>query len=150
MKNKLVFTVGNGMMGDDAAGPLLAQKLRLFPIEGWDVLNGGASPENLLFRVRELSPDFVLVVDAADMDLSPGEIRRIDIDKINDPFFITTHTLPLSYLIESLGEFVTDVKMIGIQPDVVAFGFPISASVEQAVEAVYDRLKLGSWEWTAV
>ncbi len=32
MKKKLVVTVGNGMMGDDAAGPLLAEKLKLAPL----------------------------------------------------------------------------------------------------------------------
>jgi hydrogenase 3 maturation protease len=140
MKN-LVLTVGNGMMGDDAAGPLLAQMLRRDPLDHWDVLDGGSVPENLLHQIREISPDLVLVVDSADMDLEPGEIRRIQPEKIHDPFFITTHSLPLTYLMQSLGEFVQNVEMIGIQPDVVAFGYPLSASVEQAVAVVYESLK---------
>ena len=72
MKKKLVLAVGNGMMGDDAAGPLLAEKLTAAPLEGWEVLNGGSAPENSLYRVRELGPEQVLIVDAADMDLAPG------------------------------------------------------------------------------
>ncbi len=143
----LVLTIGNEMMGDDSAGPLLAQMLRRCPLEGWSVLNGGSVPENLLHQVREISPQAVLVVDAADMDLEPGEIRRIRAEKIRDPFFITTHTLPVSYFMESLSEFVCNVEMIGIQPDLVAFGFPISASVEKAVETIYETLKQGHIPW---
>ena len=57
---KLVLTVGNEMMGDDAAGPHLAQMLRRNPLENWDVLNGGSVPENLLHKVREVISRFCL------------------------------------------------------------------------------------------
>jgi hydrogenase 3 maturation protease len=144
---KLVLTVGNEMMGDDGAGPHLAQKLRRNPLENWDVLNGGSTPENFLHLVRELSPNSVWVVDAADMDLEPGEIRRIKAEKIQDPFFITTHSLPLCYLLETLGEFVPEVEMIGIQPEVVAFGYPLSTRVTQAVESVYQSLREDRIPW---
>jgi len=56
MKKKLVVTVGNRMMGDDALGPLLAQKLQSAPLEDWDVLDGGSAPENFLYAVREMRP----------------------------------------------------------------------------------------------
>lgn len=144
---KLVLTVGNAMMGDDAAGPLLAQMLRGSPLEDWDSLDGGSAPENLLHRIREISPDYVLIVDSADMDLDPGEIRRIKAENIDDPFFITTHSLPLSYLIQSIEEFVPIVEMIGIQPDVVAFGYPLSPNVKQAVVSVYESLKQSTNKW---
>jgi hydrogenase 3 maturation protease len=141
MKKKLLITVGNPMMGDDAAGSLLAQKIQQNPLEQWEVLDGGSAPENCLYLIREIAPEQVLVVDAADMDLAPGEIRLIGTEKIEDPFLITTHTLPLSYLIQSLREFVPKVDLIGIQPRVVAFGYPISTEVAQAVERVYGSLQ---------
>ena len=137
---KLVVTVGNGMMGDDAAGPLLAEKLKGAPLAGWEALNGGSAPENSLFLIREMKPEQVAIVDAADMGLAPGEIRLIADDRIEDPFFMTTHTLPLSYLMQALREFVPKVDLIGIQPDVVAFGYPLSDSVKLAVDRVYDCL----------
>ena len=87
VKKKLVITVGNGMMGDDGAGALLGQMMQQEPVDGWEVLNGGAAPENVLHRVRELAPEWVLLVDAADMDLPAGSIRRIQDEKLNDPFF---------------------------------------------------------------
>jgi hydrogenase 3 maturation protease len=147
MKKKLVVTVGNGMMGDDAAGPLLAEKLKMAPLNGWETLNGGSAPENSLFLIREMAPEQVLIVDAADMDLAPGEIRLISDDRIEDPFFMTTHTLPLTYLMQSLREFVPKVDLLGIQPDVVAFGYPVSASVKLAVDRVYECLGQTECNW---
>jgi hydrogenase 3 maturation protease len=147
MKKKLVVTVGNGMMGDDAAGPLLAEKLKQSPVDDWEMLNGGSAPENSLFLIREMAPEQVLIVDAADMGLAPGEIRLIGDKRIEDPFFMTTHSLPLSYLMQALREFVPEVDLLGIQPDVVAFGYPVSASVKLAVDRVYAYLELSKSTW---
>jgi hydrogenase 3 maturation protease len=144
MKPKVVLTVGNALMGDDAAGVLLAQMLAKSPVEGWQVVNGGSAPENVLHRVRELDPELVLVVDAADMDLPAGTVQRIPEDSLQDPFLFTTHTLPLTFLIESLREFTPQVELLGIQPEVVAFGYPISAAVDHAVKQVYAALKNGT------
>lgn len=135
------------MMGDDGAGALLAKMMQNDPLEGWEALNGGAAPENVLHRVRELGPERVLLVDAADMDLPPGSIRRIQDDQLDDPFLLTTHTLPLTFMIEALQEFVPQVELLGIQPGVVAFGFPMTASVKEAVSQVYEGLKGGAADW---
>ena len=147
MKKRLILTVGNPMMGDDGAGPLLARKMQQAPLETWEALDGGSAPENCLYLVREAAPEQVLVVDAADMDLAPGEIRLIAADRIEDPLWMTTHTLPLSYFVQSLREFVPQVDLIGVQPNVVAFGYPVSAEVTQAVEQVYENLKQADFVW---
>jgi hydrogenase 3 maturation protease len=147
MNGKLMFTVGNWMMGDDAAGPLLAQRITEQPLEGWTVLDGGATPENHLHRVREIAPEQVMIVDAADMDLEPGAIRLLRGGELDDPFLMTTHTLPLSFLFQSLSEFVPSVQMIGIQPELVAFGYPTSISVRNAVESIYQALKQDRSDW---
>src|SRR5512145_1555642 len=132
----ILFTVGNGMMGDDGAGALLAQLMRENPLEDWTVLHGGSAPENVVHRIREMHVHRVLVVDAADMDLPPGSIRLIAADRLADPSLMTTHTLPLTFLIESLREFVPQVELLGIQPGMVAFGFPISDNARKAVAQV--------------
>lgn len=147
VKKNLVFTVGNGLMGDDGAGVLLTQMMRDAPPDGWDVINGGSAPENLLHQVRELAPERVLVIDAADMDLPPGSIRWIQDENLDDPFLLTTHTLPLTFLLEALREFVSKVDLLGIQPEVVAFGYPMTANVRQAVDQVYAGLTNGFEAW---
>ena len=141
MKKKLVVTVGNEMMGDDAAGPLLARMIKHSPLADWEVLDGGNAPENHVFKIREMEPEQVIIVDAADMDLQTGEFRVIDKDEIGSVFLMTTHSLPLTYLMEAIQEFVPRVDLIGIQPGVVAFGYPVSPQVKQGVERVYIWLK---------
>lgn len=52
-------------------------------------------------------------------DLTPGEIRLIDPDDIAEMFMLTTHNMPLNYLIDQLKEDVGAVIFLGIQPDIV-------------------------------
>lgn len=136
----VVLAVGNSMMGDDGAGPLLAEMMAGAPVAGWVVINGGSAPENVAHQVRALKPRRVLIVDAADMALAPGEIRIIDPDDIAEMFIMSTHNMPLNFLIDQLREDISEVIFLGIQPDVVAFYCPMTKPVTQAVAEVYRRL----------
>ncbi|GAW91106.1 hydrogenase maturation peptidase HycI [Calderihabitans maritimus] len=146
----LIITVGNDMMGDDGAGPLLARTLKESPLQGWQVIDGGSAPENYLHVVNELRPDVVVVVDAAEMGLEPGSIRLLSEKDIARQFIVTTHNLPLSIFIGALKEITPAVYFIGIQPRTVAFGFPLSAEVERAVEIIYKKLQAGSLDFPAL
>jgi len=140
----VVFTVGNSLRGDDGAGPLLAELLEAEPAPGWAVVDGGDAPENCLHHVRALSPRRVLIVDAAQMGLAPGEIRLIDEDCVADQFLITTHAIPLSFLIQSLRETVPEIAFLGIQPGQLDFYEPLSPQVRQAVVALHRDLVDGA------
>ena len=141
MNKALVVTVGNDMMGDDGAGPMLAGLMRERPLADWDLLEAGNVPENHLFKIRELAPERVVIVDAADMGLGAGEIGLIDKEGIASSFLVSTHTLPLNYLMEAIAEFVPRVELIGVQPEVVAFGYPVSPQVRLAVERIHAWLE---------
>lgn len=134
-------------MGDDGAGALLAQVLQEQPCAQWVVIHGGSAPENMLHRVRSLSPQLVLVVDACDMDLPAGTVRIIPEDALQSPFFFSTHTLPLSYLMDALRQFTPQVTFLGIQPQEIAFGYPMSAAVKQAVAQIAQDLHSGRQFW---
>ena len=144
---KLIITVGNDMMGDDGAGPLLARTLEQSPLQGWQVINGGSVPENYLHVVDELRPDAAVVVDVAEMGLEAGSIRLLSENDIAEQFIMTTHNLPLSFFIGALKEIVPSVYFIGIQPKLIAFGFPISLEVERAVKIIYQKLQAGSLDF---
>ena len=137
----VVLTVGNTMMGDDAAGPMLAALLRDAPAPGWQVVDGGSAPENVVHQVRALAPDRVLVVDATDMGLAPGEIRRVDDRFIADNFIMTTHDMPVSFMMASLRESVPQVHFLGLQPAVVFFGYPVTPEVARAVASIHAHLR---------
>lgn len=143
----LVITVGNELMGDDGAGPLLARLLEQERVPGWEVINGGPVPENYLHQVRDLKPEAVVVVDACEMNLQAGSIRLVSESDIACEFILSTHRLPLSFFISALKELVSEVHFIGIQPAVVAFGLPVSPEVRQAVETVHQRLQAGKLDF---
>jgi hydrogenase 3 maturation protease len=144
MSDQVILTIGNGMMGDDAAGPLLSSLLQRSPAPGWQVVDGGSAPENVVHRVRAIAPNRVLVVDATEMELAPGEVRLVDDSFIAEQFIITTHDLPVSFLIAALRETVPEVLFLGIQPSLVAFGYPLSPAVEQAVINIHAQLQSGA------
>lgn len=66
----VLLCVGNSMMGDDGAGPLLAEMCAATPPGNWQVIDGGSAPENDIVAIRELRPDMLLIVDATDMGLN--------------------------------------------------------------------------------
>ncbi|HHW41746.1 MAG TPA: hydrogenase maturation peptidase HycI, partial [Syntrophomonadaceae bacterium] len=144
---RLLFTVGNELMGDDAAGPLLARLLTRSPLDNWEVLNGGSAPENHIHKVREFGAEMVVVVDAAEMGLSPGSIRILSEEDIANQFLMTTHNLPLSFLIKALKETVPHVLFIGIQPKHLAFYQAVSPEVKEAVKFVYDKMRNGDFDF---
>ncbi|MCX2582116.1 hydrogenase maturation protease, partial [Klebsiella pneumoniae] len=78
----VLLCVGNSMMGDDAAGPLLAEMYAANPASQWVVIDGGSAPENDLVALRELTPERLLIVGATDIGLNPGDIRLIEPDAI--------------------------------------------------------------------
>lgn len=140
----VVLTVGNSMMGDDGAGPLLAELLARDPAPGWAAIDGGSAPENHVDQVLALSPQRVIVFDAAEMGIAHGQVRTVDTATIADMFFMTTHNMPLSFLIERIRETGASVDFIGIQPGVVAFYFPLMDAVRAGVEAVAAALRNGA------
>lgn len=131
------------MMGDDGAGPYLYQLLTENPLSDWEVIDGGSAPENVAHQIRQLRPKRLLIVDAADMELPPGKIRIIDKDAIAELFFVSTHNMPLDFLIEQLEEDIAEIVFVGIQPDLVSFGFPMTETVRDSVQFLYDFLREG-------
>ncbi|WP_417760246.1 hydrogenase maturation peptidase HycI [Shewanella sp.] len=142
---QIILCVGNSMMGDDGAGPLLAQKLAAQPLSDWLVLDGGSAPETETVRIRELKPHTLIVIDATEMGLNPGEIRTVDPDCISEMMLMSTHSMPLNYLIDDLKEAVDEVVMLGIQPDIVGFCYPMSPAVIDAVAQLEQLLRQNRW-----
>jgi hydrogenase 3 maturation protease len=116
MSEQVILTVGNSMMGDAAAGPLLAALLQRSSAPGWQVIDGGFAPENVVHRVRAVAPRLVVVFDAVEMGLEPSQVRLVDERLISRQTIMTTHDLPVSFLMAALRETVRDVRLLGVQP----------------------------------
>lgn len=129
--------IGNSGRGDDGAGILVASR---FQNAGWKVLDCGPAPENFTSVVKREKPGRLVLVDAADMNLPAGSVRRVKRDQIRDSG-IGTHLLPLYLLLDYLKEYAGEIIFIAIQPKTMGFNAPMSPEVEQAVDDVIRALR---------
>lgn len=134
----ILLGIGNEMNGDDAIGTYVARK---FKCEGWKAIDCATVPENFTGEIRKHKPDKIIIVDAADMNLPPGEIRKIPKEKIRKVNF-STHTIPLSLFITHLEKTTdADIFLIGIQPKSM-YG-KVSNEVMEAGNKVIEYIKEG-------
>jgi hydrogenase 3 maturation protease len=108
----LVICIGNPQGGDDAVGPYIARKLKELNI---NVIDCGTTPENYTSVVKQINPKKLIIIDAADMGLKPGEIRIVPKEKIG-VMTISTHGIPTSVLMNYFEKYIKEVILIGIQP----------------------------------
>ena len=106
--------IGNRGGGDDAIGPYIADQLKKETLKDTLVLDCGTIPENYTSIVKKHKPNTLILIDATDMGLEPGEIRLIPKHKIGT-MHISTHGIPLSILMNYLEEYVENILFLGIQ-----------------------------------
>lgn len=104
--------IGNRDGGDDAVGPYIADQLKSTTV---DVLDCGTAPENYTSLVKKHDPKHLIIIDAVEMGLFPGEMRTVPKEKIG-VMHISTHGIPISVLISYLEQYVKNIIFIGIQP----------------------------------
>jgi hydrogenase 3 maturation protease len=132
-----IVGIGHELCGDDGLGVVVSQELEtIFQNHGRiRVFTAGPAPENLCGVLRRFAPDLVVLIDAADIAQKPGEIRWLDLKKI-DGVSASTHTLPLHILTDYLtAEIGCKVVLLGVQPAKLAYG-PISKAVNVSIRAI--------------
>lgn len=141
-----VLAVGSELRGDDAAGILagqaLADQLGSRPNAlACQVFLGHSAPENLTGAVRQFGPTHLLVLDAAQLNAPPGQAAILDEQMIASNASASTHSLPLSVLIDYLVELTACKAMvIGIQPERLDLGEGVSPAVEAAARELAKTL----------
>jgi len=141
----LVIGLGNPFWGDEGAGIVVVQKLREEKLPDWvDVKDGGTPGLGLMSLLDGYSR--VIVVDAADMGLEPGEWKSFELDEVHlasDEGSRFAHQFGLAEFVELagiLGVKVPPVKIYGIQPQRLGFTEELSPAVAKAVEEVKEAL----------
>lgn len=139
----IVLTAGSVLRADDAAGPVLARRMEESPVEGWEAIDGGQTPEDDIIAIRRARPAELWLVDAADMALPAGSIRRLSQSDVAAKGMFTTHSMPLTFLISELEEICPELVFIGIQPGTTEFYGPMTPAVRDAVDEVYEAVRDG-------
>ncbi|GHV48795.1 hydrogenase 3 maturation endopeptidase HyCI [Synergistales bacterium] len=136
----LVWGVGNVLMGDDAVG---CEVVRALDERGVSATDCGTTPENHISTLKKNPPSTLLIVDAADMGLQPGDYALISLENL-DAAFESSHGLPLSVLLAPFKNSI-EIKVIGIQPLSFVIASPLSETVAIAARRVAELIAGGEW-----
>jgi hydrogenase maturation protease len=140
LASTLVLGLGNSLRGDDGAGPAVIAALLLLELPPHvDVIDGGVPglETTLLLQGYER----VIIVDAANMGLEPGEWRRITPDTVElrsseNKLRGTLHAAGLAEALVLAGalDVLPDTLVIfGIQPQNIDWSPDISAALQEAL-----------------
>ena len=142
MAELTVLGIGNILMQDEGVGVRLLediQQKRDWP-ESIEFVDGGAGGLNLLNVIE--SAKKMVVFDAAEMNLAPGEFRVITPAQIVDEptdHRISMHDEPLTETLKLCEQFShrpETIKIFVVQPEVVDFGMALTPTIK----AVFDKL----------
>ncbi len=136
-KKNILMGIGNMLRGDDGVGAMIAQT---FKDADWLSLDCGVAPENFTSLIKKNRPPLLVLIDAVEMDLEPGEFRIIPPEKINT-MPLTTHSISLSLLTSYLKNFTSEMIFIGIQPQIIDYSTSLSPAIAKAAEKTIKILK---------
>ena len=136
-KKYILMGIGNTLRGDDGIGSIIAQS---FKDRDWFSIDCGVVPENFTSIIKKNRPDLVVLIDAVEMDLESGEFRIISPDRIS-ALHLTTHSMPLSFLISYLKDYTRELIFIGIQPKIIDYSNSVSSEVLKSSEEIIRTLK---------
>jgi hydrogenase 3 maturation protease len=132
-KKTVVAGIGNPIRHDDYVGLKIVEDLRGKVAETVCLLECETVPESYLQDIEKFKPTHVLLIDAAFLDLSPGESCLLEPEKIIDHSAISTHALPLRIFCEYVKEATgAKVGLLLLEPKSIEFGEGLSLEVEGA------------------
>lgn len=142
MKDRVVIVgIGDRMRGDDAAGSVVATLLQKEVYKSnIKVINAENAIENHLGTIEGFKPDTVVIIDAADFCGSPGEIRILTPEQLQEST-TSTHTFSLPLLMRHIrSETGAECTVIGIQIKKTGFSEGLSPEVQRAVSLLAKTL----------
>lgn len=130
----LIIGVGNTLRGDDGLGPFLINQLNGKIIA--DLLDAGEIPESYLGRIIDSQPDTIIVVDAVDMQASPGTIAIVEIEELAKVSW-STHRLSLALFMKYVQENTSSVIfLVGVQPGTTELGRKMTPPIEETLQVL--------------
>jgi hydrogenase maturation protease len=137
-----VLGLGNLMRADDAVGMLAIQQLRADPRfpKSVPLIEGGTLGLDLLYPLEGIT--HLLALDAIDAGAQPGALLRFEKDDLADlPISKSVHLLGFSDLIGAMRlieSAPSEIVVLGIQPDVIAWGTELTPKVHAALATLVE------------
>ncbi|MDD5454628.1 MAG: hydrogenase maturation protease [Candidatus Ratteibacteria bacterium] len=145
MERILVIGVGSVLRGDDGVGVRVIEELQKKKFSPKiKLLSGDISGLDLL----KYFPEFpkVVIIDAVDMKLKPGDVKTFNFEQIKKSDFsdvVSTHGIKLLEtltLAEKL-KILPEVTVIGIQPKNIAFNLDLTVEIKNKIPYIVKKIK---------
>jgi len=132
----LFLGIGNEARGDDGAGPYFISVLAARSARHkYKFLDCGTLPENFTGKIKALSPELIIFVDAANFGGKKGEIRELAMKEI-DGVSASPHHLPLTVVAKFLSSEMQPAPrfiFVGVQHGSFEIGDGLDAEVSHAL-----------------
>ena len=152
MNSTLILGLGNSLRGDDGAGPAVIAALSQMELPPQvELLDGGTPGLETVLLLQGY--ERVIIIDAADMGLAPGEWRRFtpDTAEIKSSENKLTGTLHAAGLAEALvlaaalDVLPERLLIFGIQPDrligLMDLSEPLKAALPHLIDALIEEIR---------
>ena len=139
-----IIGIGNPMMSDDGIGPRLVAELE-GSVPGVDLIDMGTGGMQLVHVLAGY--DAVLIIDSADMGLSPGEFRVFSPDHVvsfKETRAYSLHDWDLMRSIEisrQLGEAPARILILAVQPGSLAMREGLSPEVGRGIPRYLEEIR---------
>ena len=139
-----VLGVGNDLAADDGVGPAVLEALGRSALPpGVETATVGADALGVLAYLEE--PGGVIIIDAVRMGAAPGTVVAFSAKSANTKIAANAwslHGIGLSHALELAArlELPADVTIVGIEPESVEPGRPMSPCITRAVPAAVETV----------
>ena len=147
----IIVCTGNILRGDDGVGIYIGRKLKELGLGGKVIVAEGGI-EASIGEIRRAQGKRILLIDAVQANLKPGDIILTKVESIKETHLLTTHRIPIRIIAEILKQLykVKEIIVLGIQVEKIQLGEEISREVRETadkiVEIILETLRKGREE----
>lgn len=133
----VIAGIGNPIRSDDYVGTRIIHNLEGKVPKNVLLIECETVPESYILEIEEFKPSHVLLIDAALMQLKPGQARLLSPEEIPSFSTISSHTLPLRIFCEYISKSTkAKIALLLIEPKNVEFGEDLTIEVQRAAEEI--------------
>ena len=137
----VVAGIGNPIRMDDFVGVKIIQDLRGKLPKDVSLIECETVPESFMDEIAEFKPSHVLLIDAAVMQMKPGDARLFDSEKVTSFPAISTHMLPLRVFCEYITKMSgARIALLLIEPYNTEFGEGLTGKVQKTATEIETSL----------
>jgi hydrogenase 3 maturation protease len=138
----VIAGIGNSIRMDDFVGVKIVQDLRRKGVsDRVYLIECETVPESFIQEIIDFNSTHILLIDAAILELNPGESKLVNPEQLKNFPALTTHMLPLRIFCEYLTKTTkAKIALLLMEPKQTDFGERLTLEVEVAAQRIVNVL----------